>query len=283
MVQGRIFSVTSLALLGIALAGCGPNSETRTRASVAEIAAAHDRIDQLLAAGDRDQAEAQLVVFQDLFLAFEGPEKPAFRTDVDLQALRILARTPGVDWHMVFGELLTLEAANREFSPRQKARFTALYFMSLEAVNHDQLLSADNRGRLRDVGLPCEHLDAWENQRLSAIQDRLTQQRPELRLLLLRPEDHELEVISSSPDEATIAATVRDQPWDEITFVVLRRDAKNELGISGSLSPEDGLAVHFCEDGERHVGPLAALDEGISLLLSYSRGDGRWRRSVSWE
>jgi len=40
-------------------------------------------------------------------------------------------------------------------------------------------------------------------------------------LELYPPPKNEPQIITDSPDAATVESTIRNQPWDEITFVVL--------------------------------------------------------------
>ena len=62
---------------------------------------------------------------------------------------------------------------------------------------------------------------------------------------------------------------------------MLEIDDKNHLTLSGSLG--DGLAAVWFEDDEEHLAFLDSLDEGVPILLSYFRGDNRWREEVDWE
>ena len=96
--------------------------------------------------------------------------------------------------------------------------------------------------------------------------------------------DHDPKVVSVSPDERNIEATIRNQSWDEITFVVLKIDEKNWFEISGSPKPEEGLSASCCEGGQQQVsdGSPGSLDACVSLMLSFFRGDNRWRNEISW-
>jgi hypothetical protein len=86
------------------------------------------------------------------------------------------------------------------------------------------------------------------------------------------------------PNEALISSTVEEQPWDDITFILLKVDDWNWFEVSGSLRPEDGLSARYCEHGEELVAarPPASLDECVQLLLSYWRSDNQWRSAIGW-
>jgi hypothetical protein len=100
-------------------------------------------------------------------------------------------------------------------------------------------------------------------------------------ILAVYPPDGERQVVSRSPNESLIVSTVESQPWEDITGVTLEIDDQNHLTLSGSLS--DGLAAVWFEDDEEHLAFLNSLDEGLPILLSYFRGDNRWREEVDWE
>ena len=108
---------------------------------------------------------------------------------------------------------------------------------------------------------------------------------PNMILELYAPPDNDVQVISTTPDEALLTSTVKSQEWADITFVVLKRDDANWFEVSGSLNPEDGLSARYSENGEEHVSARApeSLDEGLSLLLSYFRDDRRWRQAIAWD
>ncbi len=115
--------------------------------------------------------------------------------------------------------------------------------------------------------------DAAEVQQLPSV----------LRLELLLPPDYARQLIALEPDAEGIRSTVQGQPWDDITFVVLRRDEEAGVELSGSLSPADGLSVRYWEDGKEFVSERApSLEEGIRLLQLYARRDERWRSVVRW-
>lgn len=104
-----------------------------------------------------------------------------------------------------------------------------------------------------------------------------------LRLELHAPPDYTPQLIALEPDAAVIKDTIHAQPWDDITFVVLCRDAESGIELSGSLSPADGLSARYWENGREFVSVGApSLQQGIEFLQFYSRGDERWRSVVRW-
>ena len=106
-----------------------------------------------------------------------------------------------------------------------------------------------------------------------------------LTLLVMEPTEREERVVAVDPDSATIKKTVESLKWSPITFVTLKRDAKNWMEASGSLSPEDGLSARYSENGVEHVSARApkSLSEIVDLLQSYRSGDDRWRSSIEWQ
>lgn len=103
-------------------------------------------------------------------------------------------------------------------------------------------------------------------------------------LQLYPPPNHEPTTITDAPDAGQVEATIRNQPWDDITFVVLRIDDANWFEVSGSLDPSDGLSAAYSEDGIEHVsdGAPESLDICVSLMLSYLRSDDKWRTAIDW-
>ncbi|MFQ5733192.1 MAG: hypothetical protein ACE5KM_14725 [Planctomycetaceae bacterium] len=99
------------------------------------------------------------------------------------------------------------------------------------------------------------------------------------------PPDNKRQIVTESPDEKSIASTIRNQPWQGITFAVLRIDKENWFEISGSLKSEDGLSASYAENGKEFVStrPPKSLAEATALMLSYHRGDGRWRKDIGWK
>lgn len=104
-------------------------------------------------------------------------------------------------------------------------------------------------------------------------------------LELYSPPAAERQVVSEAADAVSVEATIRGQPWDDITFVVLKVDERNWFEVSGSLKPEDGLSARYFEDGVEHVsdGAPESLDVCVSLMLSYLRADDRWREDIGWD
>ncbi|WP_442506128.1 hypothetical protein SH528x_004956 [Novipirellula sp. SH528] len=109
--------------------------------------------------------------------------------------------------------------------------------------------------------------------------------KPLLTFELYAPPSNEPEVIAQGPDEALVESTIREQSWNDLTFVVLRVDTDNWFEVSGSLNPADGLSAAYSEDGTEHVSdrPPESLDACISLMLSYLRADDRWRTDIDWQ
>ena len=70
-----------------------------------------------------------------------------------------------------------------------------------------------------------------------------------LQLELNAPPDYAPQLIALDPDAAVIENTIKAQPRDDITFVVLRRDPESGIELSGSLSPSDGLSARYWQDG----------------------------------
>ena len=91
--------------------------------------------------------------------------------------------------------------------------------------------------------------------------------------------------VATDPDRALIEKTVKDLPWADITFVVLKHDENNWIEGSGSLAPEDGLSARYMLDSQEFVASQApeSLDEVIALLESYCLQDGHWKRMIAWE
>jgi hypothetical protein len=103
-------------------------------------------------------------------------------------------------------------------------------------------------------------------------------------LVVHEPPDHRDSLVVANPDSSVIERTVRNLPWSDITFVVLKTDENNWIEGSGSLKPEDGLSARYMVHGEEHVAARApsSLDELLALLQSYRRGDGRWLQLIDW-
>lgn len=104
-------------------------------------------------------------------------------------------------------------------------------------------------------------------------------------LVLYPPPDNEPITISTAPNEQIVISSVKAQPWDDITFIILKIDEKNWLEVSGSLKPEVGLSARYTEAGVEHVSKRAPedLNECIKLLSSYLRGDDKWRKDIPWD
>jgi hypothetical protein len=103
-------------------------------------------------------------------------------------------------------------------------------------------------------------------------------------LVVYAPPDQHDSLVAADPDSSLIERTVRNLPWSDITFVVLKTDEQNWIEGSGSLKPEDGLSARYMLHGEEHVSARApsSLDELLALLHSYRRGDGRWLQLIAW-
>ncbi len=103
-------------------------------------------------------------------------------------------------------------------------------------------------------------------------------------LELYSPPTNDRQVVTDSASDSAIELTIRNQPWDDITFVVLRIDDDNWFEVSGSLNPDDGLSASYSESGTEHVSasPPESLDHCIALMRSYLKGDDKWRSEIKW-
>jgi hypothetical protein len=94
------------------------------------------------------------------------------------------------------------------------------------------------------------------------------------------PPQCDVRPIATDPDADLIASTVLGLEWSDITFVVMERDRKNCLCVSGSFP--HGFCTDYTENGAHQVSDRApeSLEEMIALLQSYRRGDEKWREMV---
>ncbi len=90
-------------------------------------------------------------------------------------------------------------------------------------------------------------------------------------------------VVSTSPSKALIDRTVRGEPWDDITFVVLKRNDATWIEVSGSKV--DGFSARYLENGREYVsvGPPESIEQMISILTSYLAADDQWRSIIEWD
>ena len=114
---------------------------------------------------------------------------------------------------------------------------------------------------------------------------RGTPEGPPMLLVVHEPPDHQAKLVAADPDSSVLEHTIRSLSWSDITFVVLKADDRNWIEGSGSLNSADGLSARYMLDGEEHIAARApsSLDELLTLLQSYRRGDGRWLELIEWD
>jgi hypothetical protein len=104
-----------------------------------------------------------------------------------------------------------------------------------------------------------------------------------MKLELCAPPNNEPVVLATSPTVERVTDAVMQQPWTNITFVVLKRDEQNWLEVSGATG--DGFSARYMADGKEFVSVRApaSLEEMCMLMKSYLMGDAKWKTAIKWE
>jgi hypothetical protein len=104
-----------------------------------------------------------------------------------------------------------------------------------------------------------------------------------MRLEIHAPPDNDVSIVSDAATGRQIAEVIESQPWNDITFVVLRRDDDNWFEVSGSTPA--GFSARYMADGEEFVSSRApdSLAEMSLLMASYLEDDGKWKSVIGWE
>jgi hypothetical protein len=104
--------------------------------------------------------------------------------------------------------------------------------------------------------------------------------RGKMTLDLQPPPKYERQVLSYDPTPEIVARAVRSQRWDDLTYLVLRKDEENWLSVSGYLP--DHFAAFVQVGGKETAIDKApqSMEEMTALLQSYLADDKAWKSAM---
>ena len=91
--------------------------------------------------------------------------------------------------------------------------------------------------------------------------------------------------ITESPTIEIIKNTMNTLDWKKFHQVILEKENKDFIEVSGSLDPADGFSSLFQEGGKQYVikiPPHSTL-QMENILISYFYQDNKWKDDNSWE
>lgn len=122
-----------------------------------------------------------------------------------------------------------------------------------------------------------------DHRKVAASAERPTPEETIMKLEIHAPPDNDVSIVSDAATGRQIAEVIESQPWNDITFVVLRRDDDNWFEVSGSTTA--GFSARYMADGEEFVSSRApdSLAEMSLLMASYLEDEGKWKSAIGWE
>lgn len=122
-----------------------------------------------------------------------------------------------------------------------------------------------------------------DERKVATSPERSPLEKTAMTLELYAPPDNQVSIVSDVATQRQIADTIEDQPWSDITFLVLKRDEDNWFEVSGSTSA--GFSARYMADGREFVSSRApdSIAEMCILMTSYLEEDGKWKTAIGWE
>ena len=105
-----------------------------------------------------------------------------------------------------------------------------------------------------------------------------------MKLILLSDYGSSEKIISNEPTEKMIIELIDSLDWNNFYQVIIEKENKDYMEVSGSLDPADGLSALYQEKNKQYVivNPPKTIEELKKIAISYFKNDKYWKNSIKW-
>jgi|GEM_PF-1196593 hypothetical protein len=105
-----------------------------------------------------------------------------------------------------------------------------------------------------------------------------------MKLILLSDYGSSEKIISNESTEKMIIELIDSLDWNNFYQVIIEKENKDYMEVSGSLDPTDGLSALYQENKKQYVivNPPKTIAELKKIAISYFKNDKYWKNNIKW-